>query len=87
MALQRFGLFVNFQHCHELQDGWCDSIGSVENIQTKLLKWQEAAAKCERDMAYAFTHQVVYPTFTPEYFINCYSGNKNSTEAVNHVLE
>jgi hypothetical protein len=78
---------VNFYHCLELQDGWCDTIGSVEDIQTKLLKRQEAAAKRERAMAYALTHQVVYPTFTPAYCINCYSGNKNFTEAVNHGLE
>ena len=63
--MQRFGLFVNLQHCLKLQDGWCDSIGSVEDIQTKLLKWQEAAAKRERAMAQALTHQVVYPTFIP----------------------
>ncbi|RLN42485.1 hypothetical protein C2845_PM01G24250 [Panicum miliaceum] len=41
----------------EIEDGWCDSIGSVEDIQTKLLKRQEAAAKRERAMAYALTHQ------------------------------
>lgn len=43
-----------------MQDGWCDSIGSVEDIQAKLLKRQEAAAKRERAMAYALTHQVVF---------------------------
>jgi hypothetical protein len=41
-----------------MQDGWCDSIGSVEDIQAKLLKRQEAAAKRERAMAYALSHQV-----------------------------
>ena len=40
------------------QEGWCDSVGSVEQIQTKLLKRQEAAAKRERAMAYALAHQV-----------------------------
>ncbi|KAK4792550.1 hypothetical protein SAY86_022985 [Trapa natans] len=39
------------------QEGWCDSIGSVEEIQFKLLKRQEAAAKRERAMAYALAHQ------------------------------
>lgn len=39
------------------QEGWCDSIGSVEDIQAKLLKRQEAAAKRERAMAYALAHQ------------------------------
>jgi hypothetical protein len=43
----------------ELQNGWCDSMGSVEDIQAKLLKRQEAAAKRERAMAYALTHQVI----------------------------
>ena len=42
----------------KMQDGWCDSIGSVEDIQIKLLKRQEAAAKRERAMAYALSHQV-----------------------------
>lgn len=41
-----------------VQDGWCDSVGSVEEIQVKLLKRQEAAAKRERAMAYALAHQV-----------------------------
>ena len=41
-----------------MQEGWCDSIGSVEEIQSKLLKRQEAAAKRERAMAYAQAHQV-----------------------------
>ncbi|MBA0558066.1 hypothetical protein Golob_015103 [Gossypium lobatum] len=41
----------------ETEEGWCDSIGSVEEIQAKLLKRQEAAAKRERAMAYALAHQ------------------------------
>lgn len=41
-----------------MQEGWCDSVGSVEDIQAKLLKRQEAAAKRERAMAYALAHQV-----------------------------
>eukprot|EP00262_Sarcandra_glabra_P004316 TRINITY_DN15270_c0_g1_i1.p1 TRINITY_DN15270_c0_g1~~TRINITY_DN15270_c0_g1_i1.p1 ORF type:complete len:424 (+),score=93.23 TRINITY_DN15270_c0_g1_i1:223-1494(+) len=50
------------QHVHETQvreteEGWCDSVGSVEDIHAKLLKRQEAAAKRERAMAYALTHQ------------------------------
>lgn len=44
-------------YVREIEDGWCDSIGSVEDIQTKLLKRQEAAAKRERAMAYALSHQ------------------------------
>lgn len=44
-------------HVREVEDGWCDSIGSVEDIQAKLLKRQEAAAKRERAMAYALSHQ------------------------------
>lgn len=43
-----------------VQEGWCDSAGSVEEIQAKLLKRQEAAAKRERAMAYALAHQVIY---------------------------
>ena len=49
-----------------MQDGWCDSIGSVEDIQAKLLKRQEAAAKRERAMAYALSHQVTLSYVLPE---------------------
>ncbi|XP_074296812.1 protein IQ-DOMAIN 5-like [Silene latifolia] len=41
----------------EIEEGWCDRVGSVEQIQAKLLKRQEAAAKRERAMAYALAHQ------------------------------
>lgn len=40
------------------QEGWCDRVGSVQEIQAKLLKRQEAAAKRERAMAYALANQV-----------------------------
>ncbi|KAH0851691.1 hypothetical protein HID58_094551 [Brassica napus] len=46
----------------EIEEGWCDSIGSVEQIQAKILKRQEAAAKRERAMAYALTHQLLTTT-------------------------
>ncbi|CAN1251809.1 Protein IQ-DOMAIN 5 [Linum perenne] len=39
------------------QEGWCDGIGSVEQIQAKIMQRQEAAAKRERAMAYALAHQ------------------------------
>ncbi|GJM96849.1 hypothetical protein PR202_ga13719 [Eleusine coracana subsp. coracana] len=48
---------TNESYVREIEDGWCDSMGSVEDIQAKLLKRQEAAAKRERAMAYALTHQ------------------------------
>uniref|UniRef100_J3LTI5 DUF4005 domain-containing protein n=2 Tax=Oryza brachyantha TaxID=4533 RepID=J3LTI5_ORYBR len=48
---------INETNVREIEDGWCDIIGSVEDIQAKLLKRQEAAAKRERAMAYALTHQ------------------------------
>ncbi|WOH02065.1 hypothetical protein DCAR_0521453 [Daucus carota subsp. sativus] len=41
----------------QIEEGWCDSAGSVEQIQAKLVKRQEAAAKRERAMAYALAHQ------------------------------
>lgn len=41
-----------------MQEGWCGGIGSVAEMQAKVLKRQEAAAKRERAMAYALTHQV-----------------------------
>ncbi|XP_022987960.1 protein IQ-DOMAIN 1-like isoform X1 [Cucurbita maxima] len=48
----------NQARVREIEDGWCDTVGSVEEIQAKLLKRQEAAAKRERAMAYALAHQV-----------------------------
>ncbi|CAL4918120.1 unnamed protein product [Urochloa decumbens] len=44
-------------HVREIEGGWCGSIGSMEEMQAKALKRQEAAAKRERAMAYALTHQ------------------------------
>ncbi|KAK1398329.1 IQ motif, EF-hand binding site [Heracleum sosnowskyi] len=44
-------------HVRQIEEGWCDSAGSVEQIQAKLIKRQEAAAKRERAMAYALAHQ------------------------------
>ncbi|XP_048136260.1 protein IQ-DOMAIN 5-like isoform X2 [Rhodamnia argentea] len=41
----------------QIEEGWCDHVGSVEEIQTKLVKRQEAATKRERAMAYALAHQ------------------------------
>ncbi|KAJ4826802.1 hypothetical protein Tsubulata_016022 [Turnera subulata] len=48
---------ANEARVREIEEGWCDSVGSVEQIQAKLLKRQEAAAKRERAMAYALAHQ------------------------------
>ncbi|XP_031282465.1 protein IQ-DOMAIN 1-like [Pistacia vera] len=48
---------ANEARVREIEEGWCDSVGSVEEIQAKLLKRQEAAAKRERAMAYALAHQ------------------------------
>ncbi|XP_062215091.1 protein IQ-DOMAIN 5-like isoform X2 [Phragmites australis] len=46
-------------HVREVEGGWCGSIGSMEEMQAKVLKRQEAAVKRERAMAYALTHQSV----------------------------
>ncbi|KAJ4970130.1 hypothetical protein NE237_003229 [Protea cynaroides] len=48
---------VHEAHVQEIEEGWCDIVGSVEEIQAKLLKRQEAAAKRERAMAYALANQ------------------------------
>ncbi|XVE59684.1 hypothetical protein DITRI_Ditri05aG0065700 [Diplodiscus trichospermus] len=48
---------ANEARVKEIEEGWCDSVGSVEEIQAKLLKRKEAAAKRERAMAYALAHQ------------------------------
>ncbi|KAK4855140.1 hypothetical protein QYF36_004403 [Acer negundo] len=48
---------ANEARVREIEEGWCDSVGSVDEIQAKLLKRQEAAAKRERAMAYALAHQ------------------------------
>ncbi|XP_073050871.1 protein IQ-DOMAIN 5-like [Primulina eburnea] len=44
-------------HIKEIEEGWCDSVGSVEEIHAKFLKRKEAAAKRERAMAYALANQ------------------------------
>ncbi|XP_062204232.1 protein IQ-DOMAIN 5-like isoform X2 [Phragmites australis] len=41
----------------DIEEDWCGNIGSVEEMKVKALKRQEAAAKRERAMAYALTHQ------------------------------
>jgi len=48
---------VHEDHVQDIEEDWCGSIGSVEEIKAKALKRQEAAAKRERAMAYALTHQ------------------------------
>ncbi|KAF2609983.1 hypothetical protein F2Q70_00010289 [Brassica cretica] len=48
---------ANEARVREIEEGWCDSNGSVEKIQAKLVKRQEAAAKRERAMDYGLTHQ------------------------------
>ncbi|RDX81227.1 Protein IQ-DOMAIN 1, partial [Mucuna pruriens] len=48
---------ANEARVREIEEGWCDSVGSIEEIQAKILKRQEAAAKRERAMAYALSHQ------------------------------
>lgn len=42
---------------HASEKGWCDSHGTVDEIQTKLQQKQEGAIKRDRAMAYAFSHQ------------------------------
>ncbi|KAH7426845.1 hypothetical protein KP509_10G019800 [Ceratopteris richardii] len=39
------------------EDGWCNKIGSVEEIQARVQQKQEAAIKRERALAYAFSNQ------------------------------
>ncbi|CAM8878725.1 unnamed protein product [Rhodiola kirilowii] len=56
-ALKGLEQLDNEARVREIEDGWCDSTGSVEEIQAKLQKRQEAAAKRERAMAYALAHQ------------------------------
>ncbi|RDX93690.1 Protein IQ-DOMAIN 1, partial [Mucuna pruriens] len=48
---------ANKVQVQEIEERWCDSVGSVQEIQAKILKRQEAAAKRERAMAYALAHQ------------------------------
>lgn len=48
---------VHEDQAREIEERWCGAIGSVEEMQAKALKRQEAAAKRERAMAYALTHQ------------------------------
>ncbi|XP_004963193.1 protein IQ-DOMAIN 1 [Setaria italica] len=48
---------VHEDHVRDIEEDWCGSVGSVEEMKIKALKRQEAAAKRERAMAYALTHQ------------------------------
>ncbi|KAL8057911.1 hypothetical protein ABFX02_04G214500 [Erythranthe guttata] len=41
----------------KIEEGWCDSTGSAEEIQAKLLKRKAAAAKREKTRAYALARQ------------------------------
>ncbi|KAL8496267.1 hypothetical protein ACS0TY_020107 [Phlomoides rotata] len=41
----------------QIEDGWCDKTGSADEIQAKLLKRKEAAAKREKAKAYALARQ------------------------------
>jgi len=43
---------------YAIQVGWCDSLGSVEEVQHKMRQRQEAASKRERALSYAYSHQV-----------------------------
>jgi hypothetical protein len=52
-------LLKNLLSIGDMQEDWCGGIGSVEEMKAKALKRQEAAAKRERAMAYALTHQVI----------------------------
>lgn len=42
---------------HDSEVGWCDSLGSVEEVQHKMRQRQEAASKRERALSYAYSHQ------------------------------
>ncbi|WVZ91323.1 hypothetical protein U9M48_037511 [Paspalum notatum var. saurae] len=48
---------IHEDHVRDIEEDWCGGIGSVEEMKAKALKRQEAAAKRERAMAYALTHQ------------------------------
>jgi len=41
-----------------VQDGWCDSKGSLEDVKTKLQMRQEGAFKRERAIAYSLAQKV-----------------------------
>lgn len=80
MSNVRYIYFELNIHCWEvlpnndMQERWSDSIGSVEEMQAKVLKRQEAAAKRERAMAYALTHQV---TLHDNIYQKCLSSLRN----------
>ena len=41
-----------------MQEGWCDSKGSLKDVKTKLQMRQEGAFKRERAIAYSLAHKV-----------------------------
>lgn len=80
-----FSNMVSHDNLTMTQEGWCDSVGSVEQIQSKLLKRQEAAAKRERAMAYALAHQVKYDDPVLGYKASGFSLNFNLLKTVSTV--
>lgn len=44
----------------EVEEGWCDRKGTVDDIKTKLQQRQEGAFKRERALAYALAQKVNY---------------------------
>lgn len=60
---------LNILHLHDLIcwqfkfDGWCDKVGSAAEVQARMLKRQEAAAKREKARAYALARQVIKHLF------------------------
>jgi hypothetical protein len=41
-----------------LQEGWCDSIGTLEDVKSKIQMRQEGAFKRERALAYSLAQKV-----------------------------
>lgn len=60
------------------QEGWCDRIGTVDDIKTKLQQRQEGAFKRERAMAYALAQKVtVVRTLLLQYLVYAQFLNPN----------
>jgi len=47
-----------FLGCLTFQEQWCDRHGSVDEVRSKIHMKHEGAAKRERAIAYALSHQV-----------------------------
>lgn len=61
----------------DLQQGWCDSKGTLEDIKSSIQMRREGAFKRERAVAYSLAHKVCYLKNMKAPFFGKYGSKKN----------